>query len=155
MQAQIGNKDPSETGSQMGMWRQKGSGDMNYDALLTSVSKNNQPNLVRDAFIREHHRKNEVMKYYDEIRLDKEKEEAEKRRRKNEELDWEKRYVTNEVNIFQVNQQREQAIREEQKRKYAEELKNQYLRDQEEKLNKNRMTVIEKKINYDNLQVII
>ena len=95
------------------------------------------------------------MKYYDEIRLDKEREEAEKRRRKNEELDWEKRYVTNEVNIFQVNQQREQAIREEQKRKYAEELKNQYLRDQEEKLNKNRMTVIEKKINYDNLQVII
>ena len=71
---------------------------------------------------------------------------------RNNNLDWEKRFLSNETNIFQMNQQREQQMREEKRKKYAEELKLQMQIDNEERMRKNQMTRVEKKINYDNLQ---
>ena len=141
-----------ESASQ-GMWRHKRQGDLNYDAMLVNVSKQNQPNLVRDAFIREYHRKQDINKYFENLKCEREREVVEKQRKRNQELDWEKKYISNEVNIFEVNQMREREAREEQKRRYAEDLRNQQQLDRDEKLNKNRMTRIEKRINNDNLQV--
>lgn len=142
----------TESASQ-GMWRHKRQGDLNYDAMLVNVSKQNQPNLVRDAFIREYHRKQDINKYFENLKCEREREVVEKQRKRNQELDWEKKYISNEVNIFEVNQMREREAREEQKRRYAEDLRNQQQLDRDEKLNKNRMTRIEKRINNDNLQV--
>lgn len=142
----------AESASQ-GMWRHKRQGDLNYDAMLVNVSKQNQPNLVRDAFIREYHRKQDINKYFENLKCEREREVVEKQRKRNQELDWEKKYISNEVNIFEVNQMREREAREEQKRRYAEDLRNQQQLDRDEKLNKNRMTRIEKRINNDNLQV--
>lgn len=134
-------------------WRHKGTGDLNFDARMTTVNKQNQPNLVRDAFIRDHQRKLEIEKYYQDMKMDGEREKQEKRMKKEQEVDWEKRYVTRETNIFQANYEREKAKKEELKRQYAEDLKRQYELDQERKKNSNRMTQTEKRINYENLQV--
>lgn len=147
-------KNAEQTASDTDLrWRQKGQGGLNYEARMTTMNKQNQPNLVRDNYIREQQRKQELLKYYEDMKVDGQRERQEKQRNKAQELDWEKRYVTNDVNIFQTNQAREQALREEQKRKYAEELRAQYQKDQEIKANANRMTKTEKRINYDNLQV--
>lgn len=135
-------------------WRQKGTGDLNFDARMVGMNQQNQPNLVRDAIIREEQRKAEVQKYYRDFKTDGEREKQFKQTRKATDLDWEKRYVTQEVNIFQQNYDRELAKKEEAKRKYAEELKRQYELDRDRKRESNRMTQTEKKINYDNLQVI-
>lgn len=135
-------------------WRHKKQGDLNYEALLVNVSKQNQPNMVRDAYIRDYHRKQDVTRYFEDLRSEKDRERSSKQRRKEEELDWEKRYISKEVNIFQANLQREKEQREEQKKRYAEDLKRQMQLEQEEKLNRNRMTKTEKRINHDNLQVL-
>ena len=134
-------------------WRHKKQGELNYEAQLVNVSKQNQPNLVRDAYIRDYHRKQDATRYFEDLRTEKDREKSTKMRRKEEELDWEKRYISNEMNIFQASLQREREQREEQKRRYAEDLKRQMQLEQEEKLNRNRMTKTEKRINYDNLQV--
>lgn len=137
----------------MGVWRQKWQGDLNFEANLLNISKQNQPNMVRDNYIRDHHRKQEIMKHYEDLKNRREKDREEKGKRKAEEADWEKRYLNNELSMFQKQQQEQAALREEQKRKYAEELRAQYQKDQEEKLKRNRMTAVEKRLNYDNLQV--
>lgn len=134
-------------------WRHKGTGELNFDARMVTMNKQSQPNLIRDAFIRDQQRKLEVEKYYKDIKADGEREKYEKRNKKDQEIDWEKRYVVRETNIFQANYEREQAKKEEQKRQYAEELKRQFELDQEKKRNSNRMTQTEKRLNYENLQV--
>lgn len=142
----------SETSSIQGRWRHKNQGALNYDATLVNISKQNQPNMVRDAYIREHHRQEGLKKYYQDLQVDRDREKEAKQRNRENELDWEKRYITNENNIFQINQEREQQLREEKRKRYAEELRQQIQQDHEDKLRKNRMTQVEKKINYDNLQ---
>lgn len=134
-------------------WRQKGQGDLNFEARMTSMNKKNQPNIVRDNYIRDQQRKQEMLKYYADMKEDGLKDRQLKNQMRASEKDWEQRYVSNEMNIFQANQARDQALREEQKRKYAEELRAQYQRDQEMKVNSKRMTNTEKRLNYDNLQV--
>lgn len=147
-------KDAQSTASGGDMrWRQKGTGDLNFDARMIAVNKKNQPNLVRDAFIRDQQRKVDVQKYYQDIKAEGEREKQEKIAKKNQEIDWEKRFVSRETNIFQKNYDREQAKKEEVKRNYADELKRQYELDQEKKKNFNRMTQTEKRLNYENLQV--
>lgn len=147
-------KNTQNTASDAGLrWRQKGHGDLNFDARMVTLNQQSQPNLVRDNFVRGQQRKQETLKYYEEMKLDGKRDREEKEYKKAHELDWGKRFVANDQNIFQINQARSQALREEQKRKYAEELREQYRHDQEIKRNVHRMTLTEKRLNYDNLQV--
>lgn len=142
----------SETSASMGRWRHKNQGSMNYEAKMVNLNKNNQPNMMRDAYIRDQQRQDETKKYYDNLKVDFERDRETKMKKRESELDWGKRYVSNEQNIFQINQQREQDLREEKKKRYAEELKSQIMQDEEEKLKKNKMSRTEKRLNYDNLQ---
>lgn len=148
-------KNTGQTSSEQDLrWRQKGTGNLNFEARMTTINKQNQPNIVRDNYIRDQQRKQETLKYYSDMKEEGNKDRQIKNQMRVSEKDWEKRYISNELNIFQENQARQQALRDEQKRKYAEELKAQYHRDQEVKVNARRMTNTEKRLNYDNLQVV-
>lgn len=133
-------------------WRHKNKGDSNYEALLVNVSKNNQPNMVRDNYLRDYHRKQATNQYYASLLDDQLKEKALREANKQKELDWGKRFVQNDQNIFVAQQEREEQRKNELRQKYAQELKAQYLADQEAKKERNRMTRTEKRLNYDNLQ---
>lgn len=151
-QDQLRQTQGGSTASQM-RWRQKYPGDLNFDMKTAEMSRQSQPNIIRDAFLRDQQRKQEVARYYGDIRADMEKAKQEKKSKKEEELDWEKRYISNEANIFQTNYEREVAKKDEQKRQYAEELKRQFQLNEERKREAHRMTQTEKRLNYDNLQV--
>lgn len=133
--------------------RLKHPGDLNYDAKMTDAMMNTEPNIMRDAFVREEQRKMDRIKYYEGFKIDREREKETKEKRKLDDLEWQRKIVSQDKNIFLEDQERRKIQREELKHQYAQELRQQYMKDQEAKMNQNGMTALERRINQDNLQV--
>lgn len=133
--------------------RLKHPGDLNYDAKMTDAMMNTEPNIMRDAFVREEQRRLDRLKYYEGFRLDRERDKEVKEKRKQDDLEWQRKIVNQDKNIFFEEQERRKFERDELKKQYAGELRDQYMKSQEAKINQTGMTALERRINQDNLQV--
>jgi hypothetical protein len=133
--------------------RLKHPGDLNYDAKMVDAMMKSEPNIMRDAFIREEQRKLDRFDYYEGLKLDRDREKEVKEKKRLDELEWQKKFAHQNKNIFLEEQEKRKYQRDELKKQYASELREQYMKSQEAKVNQVGMTALERRLNQDNLQV--
>ena len=152
-QKDLGQDIPDNVSEVTRRHRLKHPGELNYDAKMADASLKNEPNFMRDAFVREEQRRLDRLKYYEGYRIDRERGREVKEKQKTDDLDWQKKIVVQDNNIFFEEQERRKIQREEMKKQYASELREQFMKSQEAKVNQVGMTALERRINQDNLQV--